>query len=637
MRGLIAILSVACWLFSAQAVQANKRVAFVVGNGAYKNVPQLPNPPLDAKSMASLLRSIGFDVVEGTDLTRDTMTELLLEFGKKAQGADIALFFYAGHGIAVNGANYLLPIDADIKSEMDVKLGAAISLDRTLDQTMGGAKAKLVFLDACRDNPFAARSRATATSGVAIGSGLAEMRAGEGTLIALATGPGQTALDGPSGAHSPFTSALLAHVATPGVEIQQAMTEVRAEVSETTNKGQLPWGHTNLTNSVILNPASGPAVLDASALASNEIELQFWRVVKDSKEPAALNAYLSSYPNGQFKSLALARIALLEGNSSTVRRSVTETSNHGPSNEASKQQAESKLGLDKRAQQEAQRSPNGAGGRAEADEVKEHHHSGNGGSISGGRAGGSGKSVPLTKESERHRDNPRPRTTVASQEDNPQNTLPPAPTPMSPPAPTPTPAELPDFPWPPPAPSSYYVLPDNLLRSRQTLGEASDAIISALESTGYVERTFFRTGPGGVALVTRLERFMPDGSPARPERWSIDGNAYRSAADIAKFLRGLFFVEEGHYRLIVFVLQRDAFIPSSQEMDEPQARNLIKRGANILPAETRKQTFIGNRCTVLIYEFASDGKAVHFVEQSPLTAKEHLDKAGLLALLGKVN
>ena len=159
--------------------------------------PQLPNPPVDAKAMAGVLRNVGFEVVEGTNLTRDKMTEKLLDFGKKAQGADVAVFFYAGHGIAISGTNYLLPVDADIKSEMDVKLGAAINIDLTLDQTMGDAKVKLVFLDACRDNPFAAKIKSnSATRSVNVQTGLAEMKSGEGTLIAFATGPGQTALDG---------------------------------------------------------------------------------------------------------------------------------------------------------------------------------------------------------------------------------------------------------------------------------------------------------------------------------------------------------------------------------------------------------------------------------------------------------
>jgi hypothetical protein len=149
------------------------------------------------------------------------------------------------------------------------------------------------------------------------------MKSGEGTLIAFATGPGQTALDGADGQNSPFTRALLKHIAEPGVEIQQAMTEVRAQVNDETNKGQLPWGHTNLTGSVYLNPAAPvqtAAVAPANASASpaapaapgTDVELEFWRSVKDSNKPEELNAYITNYPNGQFKPLALSRIASLQ-------------------------------------------------------------------------------------------------------------------------------------------------------------------------------------------------------------------------------------------------------------------------------------------------------------------------------------
>ncbi|MDU2928445.1 caspase domain-containing protein, partial [Bradyrhizobium sp.] len=220
MRFLTITLSLLCMVLTAEAARADRRVAFVVGNGAYKSVAQLPNPPVDAKAMAATLRNVGFDVVEGTNLTRDKMTEKLLDFGRKAQGADIAVFYYAGHGIAIAGTNYLLPVDADLKSEMDVKLGSAINIDVTLDQTMGDAKVKLVFLDACRDNPFAAKIKSNSpTRSVSVQTGLAEMKSGEGTLIAFATGPGQTALDGDAGANSPFTRALISHIAQPGVEI----------------------------------------------------------------------------------------------------------------------------------------------------------------------------------------------------------------------------------------------------------------------------------------------------------------------------------------------------------------------------------------------------------------------------------
>src|SRR5471030_3318501 len=370
MRYVIVFLSCVCVLFSADAARADKRVAFVVGNGAYKNVQPLPNPPIDAKSMASVLRNVGFEVVEGTNLTRDKMTERLLEFGKKAQGADVAVFFYAGHGIAISGTNYLLPVDADIKSEMDVKLGAAINIDLTLDQTMSDAKVKLVFLDACRDNPFAGKIKSnSATRSVSVQAGLAEMKSGEGTLIAFATGPGQTALDGEVGTNSPFTRALMANIASPGVEIQQAMTKVRAQVNEETNKSQLPWGHTNLIGSVYLNPA--PVVAGATAEAANtpavtsgpvsEVELEFWRSIKDSNKPEELNAYLTNYPGGQFKPLALARIASLQDGPSTATRNLSAGVDPATFNEPADQTTEDMIGLDKAQRRDVQRRLTGLG------------------------------------------------------------------------------------------------------------------------------------------------------------------------------------------------------------------------------------------------------------------------------------
>ena len=371
MRFLIIALSVIGILASSNAAKADRRVAFVVGNGAYKNVAPLPNPPIDARAMASVLRNVGFDVVEGTNLSRDSMTQKLLEFGKKAQDADVALFFYAGHGIAINGTNYLLPVDADIKSEMDVKLGSAINIDVTLDQTMSDAKVKLVLLDACRDNPFAAKIRSAATSrSVNVQSGLAEMKSSEGTLIAFATGPGQTALDGQEGTNSPFTRALVANIAKPGVEIQQAMTQVRAQVNEETNKGQLPWGHTNLIGPVYLNPVAAPAEAPLAqapntpaptASTAPEVELEFWRSVKDSSKPEELNAYLTNYPNGQFKPLALARIAALQDGPSTTTRNLTPGVDPATFTGEASQVTEDQIGLDKGQRRDVQRRLNGLG------------------------------------------------------------------------------------------------------------------------------------------------------------------------------------------------------------------------------------------------------------------------------------
>ncbi|WP_409188864.1 caspase family protein [Bradyrhizobium sp. RDM4] len=375
MRTLTILVSLICMALTVSAAKADRRVAFVVGNGAYKNVAQLPNPPIDAKAMAATLRNVGFEVIEGSNLTRDQMTEKLLDFGRKAQGSDVAVFYYAGHGIAVGGSNYLLPIDADIKSEMDVKLGAAINIDLTLDQTMGDAKVKLVFLDACRDNPFAAKIKSnSATRSVNVQSGLAEMKSGEGTLIAFATGPGQTALDGQEGNNSPFTRALIDNITKPGVEIQQAMTSVRAQVNEETHKGQLPWGHTNLIGAVYLNPAqqtqvanaaptaaSGSAPVAATGASSDGVELEYWRSVKETNKPEELNAYLSTYPNGQFKALALARLAAIQNGPSTTTRNLNAGVDPATFTDDASQLTEDQIGLDKGQRRDVQRRLNGLG------------------------------------------------------------------------------------------------------------------------------------------------------------------------------------------------------------------------------------------------------------------------------------
>ena len=163
------------------------------------------------------------------------------------------------------------------------------------------------------------------------------------------------------------------------------------------------------------------------------------------------------------------------------------------------------------------------------------------------------------------------------------------------------------------------------------------AIISALERNGYVERSFFQTEPGGIALVTRLERIKNDGSSfAERERWPPSKQTYASTNDLARFLYGLFFVDPGHYRVIVFILQDLPFSQSSKKITGGEARQWLSIGANILPPEISERPFGNGHCTVLIYEFSSDGTTVRVVE-SRLTGKEHLEKAGVLSLLEKVN
>jgi hypothetical protein len=251
-----AVASLLLTLSSRPSPAASDRVALVIGNGAYRNANPLPNPPNDAADVAAALRAIGFDVVEGRDLDKRAMEAKVVEFGRKLDDARLALFFYAGHGLQVAGKNYLVPIDAKI--ERAAELGfETIEMSQVLAQMEADKRVNLVFLDACRDNPLArtlARSLAGGTRSASVGQGLATIQSAIGTMIAYATQPDNVALDG-AGRNSPFTTALLKHLATPGLEVSSLMKRVRADVVQSTNQKQVPWDHSSLMGDVALVPA----------------------------------------------------------------------------------------------------------------------------------------------------------------------------------------------------------------------------------------------------------------------------------------------------------------------------------------------------------------------------------------------
>jgi len=216
-----------------------RRVALVVGNGAYREADRLPNPVNDAHGIAAALKSLGFETVqEGYDLGRDAMLKSLKAFGEAAKGVDWAVVYYAGHGMEVKGTNYLIPIDAKLKDEEDVE-EEAVPVSRLVDRLQDVAGIKVFILDACRDNPFATRlfRRRGVRGG---GKGLAEIHADSGTLIAFATSPGDSALDG-EGEHSPYAKALIDHLGDRGSEIRLMFGSVADSVQEATRKEQLPW------------------------------------------------------------------------------------------------------------------------------------------------------------------------------------------------------------------------------------------------------------------------------------------------------------------------------------------------------------------------------------------------------------
>jgi hypothetical protein len=235
----IGLLVVTMGLAGASMAAASGKAALVIGNAAYRNVPPLANPVNDADDMAASLGRIGYSVTLVRDGDLGAMNEGLRTFLHDADHADAALIFYSGHGLQVNGRNYLVPISAKVADELDLDT-QAISLDKILDFVDGsGAKVKIVILDSCRDNPLA-RSlvRGGGTRGLArIDLDAASAR---GTLIAFSTSPGAVAQDG-SGRNSPFTKALLAHVETPNLDIREMIGQVRADVDAATSGAQTPW------------------------------------------------------------------------------------------------------------------------------------------------------------------------------------------------------------------------------------------------------------------------------------------------------------------------------------------------------------------------------------------------------------
>lgn len=232
-----------------------RRVALVIGNSAYKFASPLPNPANDSLDVAAALRALDFTVVEGHDLDWRGMIATIKQFAGQLENADVALVFYAGHGIQVNGENYLLPVDAKLETPGSLDLDA-VDLRTILRPMEDRKRVNLIFLDACRDNPFTrsiARAGGNATRSVSVSQGLAQVQAAAGTMIAYATQPDNVAQDG-RGRNSPFTTALLKYLPKPDLEVEQMMKLVRVDVMGATQQRQVPWGHSSLVGDVYLAP-----------------------------------------------------------------------------------------------------------------------------------------------------------------------------------------------------------------------------------------------------------------------------------------------------------------------------------------------------------------------------------------------
>jgi uncharacterized protein len=303
----------ALWSLTVAEALAEKRVALVIGNGQYVSPSRkLPNAPNDARAVERALKAIDFEVIPGINLDRIGMETLLSKFLDEARTAQVALLFYAGHGLQVDGHNYLIPVDAKIESRSDLNF-RAVELDRILASFDNPSRANIIILDACRDNPLT-RSFAAATRSASVAAGLAAYTAlGTGTLIAFSTAPGAVAEDG-SGANSPFTASLIKHLPTPGIEIRQMLTRVRADVARATSDTQVPWDNSSLRGDVYL--AGLPIALSPDEIA--------WNSLAGTTDIAALRRFAVQYPGSKRRDEVTVQITVLESKVAEDRRQAEE-------------------------------------------------------------------------------------------------------------------------------------------------------------------------------------------------------------------------------------------------------------------------------------------------------------------------
>jgi len=276
---------------------ADKRVALVVGNGAYQNTVPLTNPANDAADMALALLSVGFEVSIERNVNKRSLEIAMARFARVAQDADAALFYYAGHGMQYRGVNYLMPIDARLEDEFSVNYELT-RIDDVLFALSGARGVKILILDSCRDNPLAERLNLRAANRDIIATrGLARIEAARGMIIAYATQPNQVAVDG-AGRNSPFTGALLKEIEQPGVEIATLFRRVAVNVDRATGGRQLPELSISLSGEFYLN--------------THETDVQAWARIRESSRITDLQEFIRQYPQSLLMADARTRIAALE-------------------------------------------------------------------------------------------------------------------------------------------------------------------------------------------------------------------------------------------------------------------------------------------------------------------------------------
>ena len=305
---LLALELVFCCVIHADA-QAEKRVALVVGNGAYTRATHLPNPLHDADDVAAALKRNGFDVIRGANLDKTGMQDAIVRFARAAQSADVGLFYYSGHAVQYNGVNYLMPVDARLNDEAD--LYRFTKVDDVLGYLQQVKSLKILVLDSCRDNPFTENLKRSVglTRAANVQRGLARIEAPSGTIISYSTQAGHVATDG-RGRNSPYTAAFLRHIEGPG-EVGDIFRDIGADVYHATGEAQLPELSLSMIGrfyfkepvSPAANVSSPPAPADPCAAAGDH-----WKSAESMGTLAALQDHLARFPTCAFAGLAKARV-----------------------------------------------------------------------------------------------------------------------------------------------------------------------------------------------------------------------------------------------------------------------------------------------------------------------------------------
>jgi hypothetical protein len=294
---LILLLALALQCIASPAAGEERRVALVIGNSGYRNAQPLPNTLNDARDMTVALRKVGFEVVDGLDLDKRGMDQVVARFARLARDADAVLFYYAGHGLQFNGENYLVPVEARVEDEVSVQYETTRLND--VITALGFARGvKIMVLDACRNNPFVRQlASKQATRGFAVGNGLAPIARAQGMVVAYATQANDVAADG-TGRNSPFTAALVQEIQTPGLEIASLFRRVQKVVYDATGGKQTPELSLSLLGDFYLN--------------REETDSDVWRAIRASNDPAVLNGFIARFPTSFFAIDARTKLDLID-------------------------------------------------------------------------------------------------------------------------------------------------------------------------------------------------------------------------------------------------------------------------------------------------------------------------------------